>query len=502
MANGYVDAIDFSWSDGYTWGRNKLLESQITLTASNVINCLTTGKVMNYRVCSMVLDPSEIIPKGAIIEITDTYSKDGATASAVMFKGMVAEKEDKHPYVLTIKSQAKEDLEDKPSGDESGRSDEIITAQTADINHIGDGTHENGSAMGTLTYAGVRSYGRVWRNLAVYEGSIFYLWYDAGTLKVNFNDTDTDTGINIDQDSNIKIIHYGRPARRYTKVVVHGLGGVEGSATASAEDILNYGTNTYHHYDFTLDSTKCGTAAANILAELNEDHWIVKFEYSITNTGYIQEGQTITFGFEQEGYDTIESAEFLVWQSSWDSVEQKGTLTIVSSVYYEVLGTDLIEENSAQTDTNTTAIGALKQVFNLQMSESGGATDNGYYITLNAVGELFRSSFLIEPHIDASKDAQIHFGWQRGDANNDTISYTISVGANPMDGSAAWSETNVENATGITLPACANGNVEDYTYTLAAADYAVGDMINFIIRCAEARTCYFFRNSVQAVLPL
>ncbi len=357
----YFDAICFTnltdWNTDYSLDDNLTLAVDTSISTSNIYESTVHGRVMAHKKAEMTIDASENISKGTEIEITDNYSESGATASEVIFKGMVTSMSKNEPYKYLVESLAKEDLLDKPTNDESGRSDEIITAQTADINHIADGTHENGTAMGDMVFLGTKNYSRIWTNLAKFEGSFWYTWYDAGTLKINFNDTDTDTGVNIDQDDNIKILDTGSPARRITKIVVQGLDLASGSATASADDITNYGTNIFPHVDRTLSAALCGTAATNMLAVLNNDVQIIRFQYEIPGVGYIQEGQTITFAFEEEGSTTVNSAEFIVGECVYDSVNGSGNLILMSHPYYgDIDSKHLVQENSNQIDQNTTSV--------------------------------------------------------------------------------------------------------------------------------------------------
>ena len=159
-----LDAFAFSWDATYDVGDNMGFITETAMTTGNVYKSVVTGTVMDYRKAVMSIDEDEEIQKGHTIQITYTYSVGGATASGVIFEGMVTSMTTSKPYECVVESLAKEDLKDKPAigAQESGRTDQIVTAQTADINHISDGTHENGEAMGTLTFGGTKTYRQIY----------------------------------------------------------------------------------------------------------------------------------------------------------------------------------------------------------------------------------------------------------------------------------------------------------------------------------------------------
>lgn len=127
----------------------------------------------------------------------------------------------------------------------------------------------------------------------------------------------------------------------------------------------------------------------------------------------------------------------------------------------------------------------IKRTFALGLNGANGATEADYFVTLNAVNETIGGGFYIDDNFDDSQDIKITMTWFRGDANNDTIAFIFFARSIAADGSeaASW---NVENATAISLNACAASRFETYEYTLSSSNYSQGDVVSFFFRHNEA----------------
>lgn len=351
-----TDAIDFSWAGDYSYNRNLSLEALSALSASSIIQCEITHEIFKVPFAKLVLDESLDLASGNLFQVTDNYSVDGATASNIIFEGMITSRSTTYPYELTVTNRAFEISGLFPSGDQTNDSDGILNAIVgADNDYVVAGDLTDGADMGTLTYGGDKDQAAVFRNLAFFEGWIYYFKeaVENTSIKIDFNPGTTDTGITLDETDNIWDVKVGRAGRAYTKVVVNGSSGCTGSATASDEDIAIFGTNVFYHRDSSLNTNAlCGTAATNILAILNKDPILLHFKYQDASIGFMQPGQTFTFEYDLDGVDEVLSQSFLINKIIYDALSGVGEIWASSSVTYDYktlnwISQQLPQENSA-----------------------------------------------------------------------------------------------------------------------------------------------------------
>lgn len=161
--------------------------------------------------------------------------------------------------------------------------------------------------------------------------------------------------------------------------------------------------------------------------------------------------------------------------------------------------TEVLDEDNMASDSDTAlatqqsikayvdaSAGGIDHYYDqVRCSYEAGATIGAYNIVTNADGERIGCTFETGDDWDDSENITIKFTWRRADANNDTVDFLLYVRSHPHDDSEAVNPWNVENATAIALNACVQHNGESYTYTLDAADWAAGDVIEMILEQNE-----------------
>jgi len=345
--DAYVDAIGFAdfASDPpgtYSIGDNLTFEV-LSINASNALKCEITHEIMNYPIAHVVLEESEEILQGHYFQVTDTYSVDGASASNIIFEGQVSMKMDNYPFATIWENRAVEAGNfDKPglkcTGTHSGDSDDVMESIRSDLcDYIVKGTHSAGTAMGDRTYAGDKDVFAAWRNLALFQG---WIWYykepvSGTSIKLDFNAGDTNTGVSFTQASNIWDFKAGRARQYYTKVIVQGeTGSTAGTAQSSTAITSIYGINPFTHRDATLTTALASTAATNILAVLDNDPLLIQFKYQDSSVGFIQPGQYITLSYNLDGVTEVSSQTFIVNKIVYDCISGVGEIWASSELMY------------------------------------------------------------------------------------------------------------------------------------------------------------------------
>ena len=473
-----TDAIDYSWTGGYSWNRNQSLDAIYTVSNSNVIKCEITEEIFNFPTAEVILEESEIIGHGQLFQVTDNYSVDNQTSSDIIFEGQVIVKMNNYPFEMMCESRASEAGNfQKPglkcTGTHSGDSDDVLESIRDDLcDYIIKGLHDAGSAMGDRVYAGDKDIFAAWRNLAMFEGKIwFYKTPAAGTIDIDFTSGD-DPASNLTtftQASNIWDFKAGRARQYFNQVNVQGeIGSTMGTANDTDAQAL-YGIIPFTHRDASLTTALAATAATNILDVLDNDPLLIQFKYQDATLGFIQPGQYITLAYDLDGVTEVESQTFIVNKIVYNSVSGVGEIWASSEITYNY---KMLNYASRQLPMENSEL--IQQIDQQGITSAGawylkpsGDTDD--YLEFSTIGGV--------PFITIQGG-----GWLKIDGGNDTYltldcdddgGYTIVHGATFKTGlywNEGWGCTYLYTAG--TFRVMPNSDDNDYLYFITAANIA------------------------------
>lgn len=232
----------------------------------------------------------------------------------IVFEGFIEKLGQHHFQQIGLISPAKQDLEEKPSGDYSGRSDEILTSLLTDyFGYITKGTFSVGTAMGTITFGGNMTMEVILDELAMFED---WVWYITPTGVLYFTNGTTDSTRNFNEISPIFGINPHKFRSEYNKIKVNGayIDGVQmvSSWQEDLESQQKIGIKK-REIDFGFIDTValCNTTATNVLNRLGTVPQEVTFNHKDDTVGFIQPGETVTFEYAQPGM-TISSDQFII----------------------------------------------------------------------------------------------------------------------------------------------------------------------------------------------
>ncbi len=502
LYTSYWDAFGYSWDGTYSWDDNLTLASVISLSNSNVLKCEITQEIFNFPTAEVILDESETIGQGQLFQVTDNYSVDNQTSSDIIFEGQVIVKMNNYPFEMICESRASEAGNfNKPgikcTGTHSGDSDDVLESIRSDLcDYIIKGLHDSGSAMGDRVYSGDKDIFAAWRNLALFEGKIwFYKTPIAGaSIDIDFTSGDDDTGVSITQASNIWDFKAGRARQYFNQVNVQGE--IE-STMGTADDLPSqglYGIIPYTHRDASLTTALAATAATNILAILDNDPLLVQFKYQDATIGFVQPGQYITLSYDLDGVTEVASQTFIVNKIVYNSVSGVGEIWASSEITYSykmlnyasrqlpMENSELIQQNAGNVGTNTTDIADIVAALGIGIGNKRWVTcthrgsDNPSRETIGATtfkdagASDYRSSFHIPiPLVIGAYNlvaTQIRFAIQDADAN-DYLDHFNLVGAE-------------DEAAANTIEGDATNRTAAGIYTTDIADVTIGGVFESI----------------------
>lgn len=300
------------------------------------------------------------LAKNMVIRIYQQYTANtGGGADKLVFEGRVVDYEERYQAQFKCVGLDAELKNVNPSGDYSGRTDEIISSFiSTDLDYITEGTLSSGVAMGTLTYKQKKSILQAIEGFQDRDGFLCYT-HPNGTL--DYNDASVDSGADLRNDGTtytdkIWNVVPTYPSRQVNKVIVFG--GIDsssgdrysGSAT-DEEDIRINGVKTLVMVDATLNSdTKCGDVATAVLSRDGSNPLTVEFNYSKSSVGHVQVGETLTFKFTLGDYDITE-AQFIVLKSEYNYSGEVGWIK-ASSALLITRDKDKVDEHGELIDQN------------------------------------------------------------------------------------------------------------------------------------------------------
>jgi len=244
----------------------------------------------------------------------------------------------------------------KPSGDYSGRTDEIISSLISDYcTYVTAGTLSNGTAMGTITFSGDKTLRRILHQFAEIDGFTWYLkpqgqlFYDDGTNDTGVDITTDDVGNTRPSDVDAFYQNTGINA-----VIVRGayVGSVrvESAEQTDEADILLNGKTRIIVTDSTIDTTALANSKASaILTREGSNPLTARFGWRNTTKGLPQKGQSITLKVDTTDVN-ITSQQFILDKINYDGKTDQQAIECSTGLVFKI-GDDnerLPEENSQQ----------------------------------------------------------------------------------------------------------------------------------------------------------
>jgi hypothetical protein len=316
---------------------SKPITGEVIIGITDNFLITTTGKMFEYtdvseyvRSCRIHRQDMQIpratfnlhntytLAKNMFIKVEDTFTTAGSTSTEIIFEGFVDSFIEGQARQARLLSPAIELLNIRPSGDYSGRSDQIISSLLSDYcSYITAGTMSNGGAMGTITFYGDKSLLQILNDLALFDNFIWYLtpegelYYNNGTVDTTENFTEASHIVRVDQIE-------GKRAINYVKIKGAYVSGTQVTSDGSHSDDANirrFGKNPYERTHSHLDTAAlCNTTANNILTRFGTQAEVIEFRNTPGSIGT----------FEYAGPDiTISSAQYGIREVTYDVRLQK-----------------------------------------------------------------------------------------------------------------------------------------------------------------------------------
>jgi hypothetical protein len=312
IANPTSDAVWIVITDSFLMNDDREVYEYEDVEAF-VMETVINMEDMNDPSGSITLLNTYPLAKGMFITIKDMFTTAGSSANSIIFEGYVGPFTDRYLQEASLISPAKKDLDDEfPSGDYSGRTDEIIVSLLSDYaDYITAGTMTNGIAMGTITFGGDKSLREILDEFALTDGFIWYLTptgillYNAGTVDSVENFTEASKIWNVNKT-------FGNRAINYVNIKGAFVDGAQISGTIAQDqaDQQIHGRipfeRTFAHLDL---AAQCTTTNTNILTRLGTQALIIPFSHSDPTVGVIQVAETATFQYNRTD-PNISSGQF------------------------------------------------------------------------------------------------------------------------------------------------------------------------------------------------
>lgn len=304
---------------------------------SNVYKCNFDHQIMKVPEGTMVIIKDNIIiERGLVVKIEGMYTSAGSSAIDTIFEGKVIDFDDKKLQKVWIESFAKKELMQKPKGNYSGRSDEIMASLVGDYcKYITIGTLGTGSAMGTITYAGDKTLWTILTNLAKFEN---WIWYLTPTGQLYFNNGTVDSLVNVTETSNIWRLRESNMREPYNYFDVRGafVNNIQLiKILEEADDLISqqlYGLNplseTYAEFNTQglVDSM-----AASRKARMKLSPSLVNYFHYDSTKGFIQPGETKTFSCNKPE-PNISSGQFYIHGCKFNAKQGIGDYKIADEL--------------------------------------------------------------------------------------------------------------------------------------------------------------------------
>lgn len=339
----------------------------------------------------------------------------------LIFEGLVRDYDKLRLETVLIESQAREIDSVEPSGEYSGRTDEIIVDinATTTVSYITDGTLSEGHAMGTITFKGNKTYYRVLHNFKDQDKFTFYF---SAIGKLYYDDATVGNNVYLRRDATykdkIRNVTPSHPSKEVNQVTVTGAidptDGLpyEGTYNDEASQQATGEIIQLLIRDATLNSDAlCLDKATNILTRDSANPTVVRFAYYKKELGFMNPGHVITFKYDTT-LVSISEASYIIDRIVYEA--KKGTMFIeVSSglIFQYDLPSEMLPEENSQ---------LIEQVT---------------YDIATYAPRIYEFAVDPNPAVD-----DITLGYKRGDIWVNTTDDGAFICRNPADGAADWKE--------------------------------------------------------------
>lgn len=176
----------------------------------------SNGDIRKFNIISISGSSAYHIYIDAIAYSWDSDFDQGIEAGLAdqpIFEGRVIDHDESRIQTVWLENPANELDNIRPTGDYSGRSDQIISSLITDwFNYISEGTLATGGAMGTLTFAGDKTMRTILDEFADHD---FFTWSLSPTGVLDYNSG------NVDMDVILHIWHNPRVSRAFRVNAIH-----------------------------------------------------------------------------------------------------------------------------------------------------------------------------------------------------------------------------------------------------------------------------------------
>ncbi len=248
--------------------------------------------------------------------VGDNLSVEAGETDQVIFEGIVVDFDGERLQKVWLESPAKKELERKPRGDFSGRSDEIMASLVSTYcKYITVGTLSSGTAMGTITFAGDKTLQTIFNELSLFEK---WKWKLDPQGRLFFNDCTIDTLVDLSKTDKIWRVKTGEVREPYNYFYLKGAilsNGQLVKEIKEADDLASQQQFGYNPFEETFASFNAqgilNQLATNIKAKLKETPLMVEFWHYDADLGMLAIMETITFVYDTTNVN-VASDQFLI----------------------------------------------------------------------------------------------------------------------------------------------------------------------------------------------
>lgn len=269
-------------------------------------------------------------------DVGDNLVVEGGETDQVIFEGIVVDFDGERLQKVWLESPAKKELDRKPRGDFSGRSDEIMTSLVSTYcKYITIGTLSSGTAMGTITYAGDKTLQTIFNELALFEKLI---WKLDPQGRLYFNDGTVDTLVDLSKTDKIWMVKTGEVREPYNYFYLKGaiVNGVQlVKELEEADDLASQQLHGYNPFEKTFASFNTQTIldqlTSNAKAKLKETPLVVEHWHYDADLGMLAIMETVTLVYDTTNVN-VASDQFLINRVLFKAEQNAGGYTIADKL--------------------------------------------------------------------------------------------------------------------------------------------------------------------------
>jgi len=269
-------------------------------------------------------------------DVGDNLVVEGGETDQVIFEGIVIDFDGERLQKVWLESPAKKELDRKPRGDFSGRSDEIMTSLVSTYcKYITIGTLSSGTAMGTITYAGDKTLQTIFNELTLFEK---WVWKLGPQGRLYFNDGTVDTLVDLSKTDKIWMVKTGEIREPYNYFYLKGaiVDGVQlVKELEEADDLASQQLHGFNPFEKTFASFNAqgilDQLTSNAKAKLKETPLMVEHWHYDADLGMLAIMETITLVYDTTNMN-VASDQFLINRVLFKAEQNAGGYTIADKL--------------------------------------------------------------------------------------------------------------------------------------------------------------------------